>query len=105
MRKINIKNIILIVGITAFDLGAGFYDRFVNSTGIIKGILESIDAVRLGIPEWSYLPTGQIEASMPSITMNSTSSFSSIGLLFFIIAAVVILMSIAGMFTTRGGMS
>jgi hypothetical protein len=105
MRKINVKNIALIIGITAFDLGVGFYDRFVNSTGIIKGILETINAVQIGIPEWSYLPTGQVEASMPTVVMNSGTAFSFGPMLFFIILAFVIIMAVAGMLTSRGGMS
>jgi hypothetical protein len=106
MRKINVKNIALIVGVTAFDLCVGFYDRFVNSTGIIKGILEAIHASQIGIPEFVYLPTGQIEAAMPSLSNTaSLSSFGSLSFLLIVGVAFVIIMSFAGMLTSRGGMS
>jgi hypothetical protein len=38
MRKINFKNIALVIGVSIFDVAVGAYDRIVNNTGFVKGV-------------------------------------------------------------------
>ena len=45
MAKINIRNIVLVMAITAFDVSAGFYDRFVNGIGVIKWSCEQVSLI------------------------------------------------------------
>jgi hypothetical protein len=38
MSKINVRNIVIIVGVSAFDICAGLYDRF-NGVGVFNSLL------------------------------------------------------------------
>lgn len=87
MAKINVRNIVLILGVTIFNISAGFYDRLFNGAGIIKLIAS------MGIHADSLDIKGNIFTATPDLSTiamtNTISSFNFVGLAMFIIVLVI----------------
>lgn len=97
MAKINIRNIILVLGVTVFDVVVGFCDRIINGIGIIKSL------AMMAPPTFA----GQIEASMPSTDMsimmvNTGTAFNFLALGLFVLAATFVIAIISSTLGAAG---
>ena len=102
MAKINVRNIALILGVTIFNISAGFYDRFINGAGIIKliaGIGIHTDSPYFQSNIFTATPDLSSITMVNSMTSTGTAiNFLALGI--FIIFAVIII----GLITTTLGM-
>ena len=99
-RKINVRNIGMILAISCLNMVVGFYDRITRETGVIKSIMDFI------------LPTTAPQTITEYAVWNSTTGYSltSSGIsgltaLIIIIVAMVLAFFICGFMSMKGGMN
>jgi hypothetical protein len=94
MRKINFKNIALVIGVSIFDIAIGAYDRIVNNTGFVKGVSDWYASMST-----ATLPTATVwNASYSTQLTTSASGFGLLGVVLLVIIAVGILSLLVGSF-------
>jgi hypothetical protein len=99
-RKINVKNIALILGVSIIDIGCGMYDRIFNNSGVIKLISDAI---------YSNINNAVITSTQWNSTnvnlATSVSGFNLYGLLIIVIVATGIMAILMSTMSFKGGMS
>jgi len=99
-RKINIKNISLILGVSVIDIGCGMYDRIFNNSGVIKLISDAI---------YSNINNAVITSTQWNSTnvnlATTVSGFNLYGLLIIVIVATGIMAILMSTMSFKGGMS
>lgn len=98
MRKINFRNIALVIGVSIFDVAVGAYDRIVNNTGFVKGV-----------SDWY---SGMITATLPTSTVwnasystQLTTSVSGFGLLSMVLIVMLAVGVMGFLFMSFGARS
>jgi predicted solute-binding protein len=99
-RKINVKNILLILGVAAFDAGIGIYDRIVNNTGTLKAISDAYYGALNATT--SHAVTSARWAEVQSNV--ATSSFSLSSVLLIAIVGVALMSLVVGSFAMGSAM-
>lgn len=101
-RKINVRNIGLILGVTGIDMAVGFHDRLVRQTGIIKFVQDTPlgTAVAPQSVDLSYMSSWN---STTSYTLESTAGISGISAVIVIVIAIVAAFLACGFFSMGGG--
>jgi|WetSurMetagenome_2_1015567.scaffolds.fasta_scaffold1800048_1 hypothetical protein len=84
MRKINFKNIALVIGVSIFDIAIGIYDRIVNNTGFLKGLSDWYSGLILS----PVATSTQWNTSTVSLATSTQSSFSLLSVVLIVMAAV-----------------
>lgn len=100
-RKINLKNIALILGVSVIDIGCGMYDRIFNNNGVIKFVSDAIysnitNAVITSTP-WN--------SSTVNLATSTVSGFNLYGLLIIVIAGVGIMAILMSTMSFKGGVN
>lgn len=98
MAKINVTNVILIIGVTVFNMAVGLYDRLVNGVGVIDSLLKLAAAANNSAVAITWKTTDI------SMVTNVGSSFNFMALGAFIIVAVIIIGGLAGVMGRSAGM-
>ena len=94
MRKINFKNIALVIGVSVFDIAIGAYDRIVNNTGFVKGVSDWYASMSTAtLPTATVWHTNQI-----SLATTTQSGYSLMGIVLLVMFAVGV-MGVLFMFT------
>ena len=89
-RKVNWKNVSIVLITTVVGLVIGFIDRIVNNVGVIGAISEMFSKMHAIEPsaEW-YNTTSEI-------AMSSTSGFNLLGIIIIVIIGVAIMSMVVG---------
>jgi hypothetical protein len=81
MSKINVRNVVLVIGVSIFDILAGFYDRFVNGIGIIRWVGGQV----------SFLSS--ITQQPTEFSMNQAiSAINPISLIVFVVLGILVIL-------------
>ena len=86
MRKINFKNIALVIGVSIFDIAIGAYDRIVNNTGFLKGTSDwyaSVTSQAVALPASTVWNTSTV-----SLATSTQSSFGLLSMVLIVMVAV-----------------
>jgi hypothetical protein len=89
MRKINFKNIALVIGVSVFDIALGAYDRIVNNTGFLKGASDwyaSVTSQAVALPASTVWNTSTV-----SLATTTQSSFALGSIVAIVMVAVAVL--------------
>ena len=98
MRKINFRNIALVIGVSVFDIALGAYDRIVNNTGFLKGASDwygGLTSQAVALPAstvWntstvSLATTTQSAYSLGAIVMIVMAATAVLGVLFMMVGS------------------
>jgi hypothetical protein len=96
MRKINFKNIALVIGVSIFDIAIGAYDRIVNNTGFVKGVSDWYSGMTAhtvtNSPIWnqtqlSLATTTQSGYSLSAVVVLVVVSVAILGVMFTLVGA------------------
>jgi hypothetical protein len=88
-RKINVRNIVLIIGVSIFNIACGMYDRIVNDTGTIKWVTDTVTSGAQNVAMSSTWNTTNV--NLASSTM-SGFNFTSILLIAFVGTVIMAVM-------------
>lgn len=88
-RKINVKNIALILGVSVFDIACGMYDRIVNNSGVIKWVTDAITSGAQNVATSAAWNTTNV--NLASSTM-SGFNFTSVLLIAIVGTAIMAVM-------------
>jgi hypothetical protein len=87
MRKINFKNIALVIGVSIFDIAIGAYDRIVNNTGFLKGLSDWYSGLILS----PVATSTQWNTSTVSLATSTQSAYSLGAIVMIVMAATAVL--------------
>lgn len=100
-RKINIKNIALILGVSIFDICCGMYDRIFNNNGVIKFVSDTIYSEITN----SVITSAQWNSSNVNLATSTVSGFNLYGLLIIVIVGVGIIAILMSTMSFEGGVN
>jgi hypothetical protein len=88
-RKINVKNIALILGVSIFDIFCGMYDRIVNDSGVVKWITDVVTSGAQNVATSAAWNTTNVNLASPTMSGFNFTSVLAIAIVGTAVIAVM----------------